>query len=111
MAPTRTWTDEKIKSTLQEIIDETGSFPRRVDLQKRGLVKLHDAIKRYGGVEHWQNVMQIGKSPNLQTRKKQHSEKEQDLEDKIREKAYFLSLEFPHQSQIQNWEQAKAELK
>jgi hypothetical protein len=49
----RTWTDDTVLAELTAVIGELGRFPKKTDLEARGIGGLWGAMQRRGGIAVW----------------------------------------------------------
>jgi cell filamentation protein, protein adenylyltransferase len=49
----RSWSDERIRSQLEELTVRLGRSPTYGDFEEAGLLPLYAAVMRTGGIEHW----------------------------------------------------------
>ena len=59
----RRWTDARIEDDLRATISELGQFPNRAQLVALGQRSLWDAMRRTGGIEHWQDRVTLHSPP------------------------------------------------
>ncbi|HVP03721.1 MAG TPA: hypothetical protein VMT10_14215 [Solirubrobacteraceae bacterium] len=48
------WTSKRINAELTAAVSAIGHFPTRTELVARGQRSLWEAMRRNGGIEHWQ---------------------------------------------------------
>lgn len=57
----QSWSSEKTKDTLEEVIHQLGHFPSKNELDRLGLSSLRGAMERYGGSNYWRVNFGFGK--------------------------------------------------
>ncbi len=62
----RRWTDARIENDLRAAIAELGEFPSRTQLIAIGQRSLWDAMRRSGGIEHWQQRVMTDETPTAE---------------------------------------------
>jgi hypothetical protein len=53
----RKWTPERIRRELESFCDELGGWPRASEFKESGRGDLYLAASRYGGIDHWAEVL------------------------------------------------------
>jgi hypothetical protein len=95
MTARRRWTEETIEATLREIVAETGTFPSRAELTKRGLGGAWTAMGRLGGVDHWR--LRLGTGNEVP-------------EEEVAVRAYLIAQERRDGDTVAHWYDARREL-
>ncbi len=97
-------THERITAELTAVIRALGHFPTRPELVARGQRGLWDAMRRNGGIEHWQTMVGPADRPDRAT------DTRQPTHESIAVAAYYRHLR-GGRDPLSDWLSAEADLR